>query len=423
MGQQGLLESAVRLGQDSIRRLQAAQDEVLRVQSSGLLFPDSLLVIERLQQMCSIQLETVKDALASVHSDFAEAQRETFVAVCGESLKVLHKVVPLLGAVMRSSSLRLAFELYDPLRRLKNLLFSESHALLLTSDWNYYPGTPVGHNLPLVVIGLSAIESSNALLIPLAGHEFAHNVWSDSTLAETIDSDVYQVTTKVIQQEYWDSFRTQSFGPVDAELNQHELTHDVAAQAIIVRLANEAVFQLEEYFCDAFGLLMFAESYLRAFSALCCPGVSSDRGRHPALSDRLNALVCFASGTGIACDRYRMDCVPVPAPETLAAQLIQRVVQQVVPTVQQIASDIATEKCIPRRDPQKVAAIARQFRSLVPAGGRNSLTDLINGAWEATEGPVPRDGSAMTSEDWRQLVNQMTLKSCEVTEYYERVLQ
>jgi dCTP deaminase len=116
MGQQGLLESAVRLGQDSIRRLQAAHDEVLRVQSSGLLFSDSLLVIERLQQMCSIQLETVKDALASVHRDFAEAQRETFVAVCGESLKVLHKVVPLLGAVMRSSSLRLAFELYDPLR-------------------------------------------------------------------------------------------------------------------------------------------------------------------------------------------------------------------------------------------------------------------------------------------------------------------
>lgn len=127
MAQQASLHSAVCLGQDSIRRLQATLDEASRIQSSGLLFPDSMLVLEKLQQMCRGQLETVTEGLSAVRSDSAEAQRETFVAICGGSLKVLRKVVPLLGAVVRSSSLRLAFELYDPLRRLKDLVFSGTH--------------------------------------------------------------------------------------------------------------------------------------------------------------------------------------------------------------------------------------------------------------------------------------------------------
>jgi hypothetical protein len=80
----------------------------------------------------------------------------------------------LLRFVLRSTNVRNAFELFDPLLRMSQKLIGKDTKLILSSEWSFSPFTYVGvfPELPgFVFIGIPASESGNALIIPAAGHE------------------------------------------------------------------------------------------------------------------------------------------------------------------------------------------------------------------------------------------------------------
>jgi hypothetical protein len=76
---------------------------------------------------------------------------------------------------------------------------------------------------------------------------------------------------------------------------------------------------------------------------------------------------------------------------------------------------------MPLRNRNRVDQISRQFRNLVPVGGKQTLTDIINAAWQVSDDLETARSLKFEPERWRELVNQMALKTCEVTEYHERL--
>jgi hypothetical protein len=54
-------------------------------------------------------------------------------------------------------------------------------------------------------------------------------------------------------------------------------------------------------------------------------------------------------------------------------------------------------------------------------GGKQTLTDIINAAWQVSDDLETARSLKLEPERWRELVNQMALKTCEVTEYHERL--
>ena len=94
---------------------------------------------------------------------------------CNESLKQLFRILPLLGFIVRSTSVRNSFEVFWPLLRLARQVLQTDAKLILSSEWLYSPFyRPSADLSDYVLLGFPASESSNPLLVPLAGHELGH---------------------------------------------------------------------------------------------------------------------------------------------------------------------------------------------------------------------------------------------------------
>ena len=80
--------------------------------------------------------------------------------------------------------------MYAPVLRLARRLLGPDTKLLLSSEWDYSPFVYLPtRDLPeFVLIGVPAYESSNPLLISLAGHELGHNVWNQQDLGKKYDA-------------------------------------------------------------------------------------------------------------------------------------------------------------------------------------------------------------------------------------------
>jgi hypothetical protein len=98
-------------------------------------------------------------------------------AACAHINVMIKKFLPLLGFVLRSTNVRNSFELADPITRLACHLLSRDVVFVLSSEWEF---SPLTYSLSfeelhdVIFLGLPSFESSNALIIPLAGHEFGH---------------------------------------------------------------------------------------------------------------------------------------------------------------------------------------------------------------------------------------------------------
>src|SRR5262249_26060614 len=95
------------------------------------------------------------------------------------NLKVL-QVLPILGFILRSTNVRNAFEVLEPLQTIADAALQGTPQLLLSSEWDYVPFAypqSLDDLKSFVLIGLPASEAGSALLLPLAAHELGHAVW------------------------------------------------------------------------------------------------------------------------------------------------------------------------------------------------------------------------------------------------------
>lgn len=407
---------SVLLREHCLQRLTAVYREIDRLHIEGLLLRDAELALQALRQQCQEQMYNV----ATASSDKA------LRTACGASLLRLREVlVPMLGMIVRSSNLRLAFELYYPLKRLVAILSGRNveagPVLLLSSDWHYYPDTHVGQSQDIVILGFPAVESSNSLIVPLFGHELGHNIWFDKSLKHEFDTRVSDLLRDMIVEEYWSEFLSQDFGPVKVANLQHIRDNDPQVADVVKNLATIALGQLEEYFCDAVGLRLFSEAYLKSLGYLCLPGFPQQNAVYPQFRDRLRRLESLSGRIAVDWCVDASQCYNYSVGGDAKSSIVRSVVELLIDDVQQLALDVLDNRLVPRRDPARVEHIADQFRKLVPASGRQNLTDLINAAWLVSHEQQTAHRYGLEMARWRDVVNQMTLKSCEVSEYHERV--
>ena len=136
-----------------------------------------------------------KDALYKVESVFKELQQNLGKAeargdnllirtICTRILEQIFRFLPVIGFILRSTNVRNAFEVHGPLLRMSKKLLGPETKLLVSSEWDYSPYTyrPIPFLEHFVFIGLPSTESSNPLVIPLAGHELGHSIWQQYML-------------------------------------------------------------------------------------------------------------------------------------------------------------------------------------------------------------------------------------------------
>jgi hypothetical protein len=394
-----------------IARLKATAAEITRVRGSGLVYQDAERTLDLLQQSIQVQSELVADACTQT----------TLEEACAASLQVLSWVLPVLGMVVRSSNLRIAFELYPPLKQLTNRLLADQSPVLLSSDWDYYPTTLLGLHCELVVIGLPATESSNALLIPLAGHELGHHLWSKRHYARSLGSSVTSLLLQKIRNEYWQQFLSDWPGLAVANVSKTDLEQLPEYRQHVRRMADRVVRQLEEYFCDALALELFAESYLHALRYLTLPGRTERVEHYPSMQSRVHWLRIRSNQRGITVPEHFTDSFSMPLTVSAGLTLLDSLVEPIVPEVQQLAKSIVEGAKLPSRDHSCVERIADKFASFAPQDDEQSLTDIINAGWLACS--KYQSESGVDPERWREIMNQLTLKTCEISRFHQKTAQ
>lgn len=139
----------------------------------------------------------MKDLLDALQENWVNdpATKNVVNLTCSQSQELIRDHLPLLGFILRSTNVRNSFEIHGPLLKLAQKLLKKDTKLLLSSEWDYSPLTysEIKEMPSFVLLGLPASESSNPLLIPLAGHELGHSLWEEAGIEEVYCSPLVDV--------------------------------------------------------------------------------------------------------------------------------------------------------------------------------------------------------------------------------------
>ena len=328
----------------------------------------------------------------------------------------------IIGVITRSNSIRNPFEMYTPFLRICKSLLDENANLILSSEWQYIPFTHPQNlsELPsFVVIGMPASESDNVLVFPVAGHELGHSVWQKLDVRKSI-SNACSNHNDIIFSERRDKIEVAFPDIKNADFDQ-----DMFVQYIKSTVFNSALAQLEEYFSDFIGLILFGEGYLHAFEYLIGPQLGGIRSsEYPEIKDRTKILESYANKIGIAVSHYSdrfLPDQPPKSPQDLILQLADAVTNVMIKDVFEIASDhvmhqVATDKLVLPSLAATEAALGA-FERGIPYEGKATIGDLINAAWkrfnlQALKPFVKYNGNRRIEDELADLV----MKSVEMQE-------
>ncbi len=340
---------------------------------------------------------------------------------CNLITSMLDEFLPLLGFLYRSRSSANAFELYGPLLRLVRSLVDGDSRLILASEWQFSPFTYVG--VPglgdVIWVGLPASESSNALLTPLAGHEFGHHVWAVSGLRSEFHSQTWDSLLDRIEAD-WASYRKRFPG---APTRVEDLLGDAFQVQRWSTPHQWALRQCEEVFCDLVGIRLFGRAYVYAFSYLLAPG-SDHRGAryYPTLAKRIEFIRRGAEHWGYqfpdgyeeiwttthhadpTSDGAYMSDVTDDAVSELVGRLIKRV-DELIPL-----ADIPIVKS------EQVDAVERSLAMLTPSSTGASLPAIINAGWRVYFKADTWNAYPAVQPRRHIVLNELLLKSAQVGE-------
>jgi hypothetical protein len=341
---------------------------------------------------------------------------------CAETLRHIHDYLPLLGFIVRSTNVRNSFEVFQPLLRLAWLLLGEETKLVLSSEWQFSP--LLYDEIPALpgfaLIGLPASESSNPLLVPLAGHELGHSVWVQRDLGDRFSATLEKHVKEHLLQD--------AVGKEGIAQPEHGGGDDEADLFLLPTLSRShalAVRQTQETFCDLMGVQLFVEAYLHAFAYIMAPGMAEPRIEHyPKRGRRVRDIVAFATQIGVEVpDGYAdwfLDDVDPPDAGAEATRILQAADSGAAAIVNEVTAavrDLANEKAVPVRDATRVDTIRDQFRLVVPASSAGTLCDILNAAWEAYHDPDLWRNLKNVRKAKSTVLSELVLKSIEVLEY------
>lgn len=344
--------------------------------------------------------------------------------VCATANNHIFKFHPILGFCLRSTNVRNAFELYVPLLKIARQLISENTKLILSSEWVFSPFTYplVFTELPnYVLIGLPASESSNALIIPLAGHELGHSVWSaynvDDILKPILQTNVIEAL-KLKWSDYKIKFQSKQ------EIKDVET--DMFIRNVWLQSLNLSLRQVQEVFCDSIGVRIFGESYFFATEYFLSPNFGNRRAAHyPDIKTRTEAMVLSAKKFGFEppdnfSSRFSENDLNLDVKQEFILSISDIATEGIVDDIISIVEFIANKKNLSFPKCSEAKRIYSCFKAGIPASDVNDLPEIINAGWLAYFDNDLWSQNSSPGERFSPL-NELILKTTEVLEYEIRM--
>ena len=299
--------------------------------------------------------------------------------------------------------------------------------LILSSEWYYeaqvHPAKTYLENY--VLIGLPAPESSNPLLLPLAGHEIGHPLWHVHSLRD----HYFQVAaSKIIEKVLHDKTAFKDAYPPEPDPEQITPTYLVQH---VNRLFSNGVHwlacQAEETFCDFVGMRLFGYSYLNAFAYMVAPRLSMERvEQYPKLTTRVQNLLNAAERFDVEvpsgyADLFEDDEDPDYHDSAkynlmLADSSLAGMVEELGIKVQ----ELLPAGRIPVPSDAEAQRILGRLKYVVPVESALSIADIINAAWRAFQDPDLWNGMPEVLKKRDHALKEIILKNIELFEIEHR---
>lgn len=391
------------------RRVRAFLDQIRQLETSDFPHADARQALIFIREHFQTRQNLLRDMPDSVTATVADE-------VCTNTNVSLSRYTEILGFILRSTNVRNAFEVYFPLKRLVQKAVSGEARLVMSSEWNFIPFTyPMTLDLlpDFVLVGGPAPESDNPLIIPLSGHEIGHSAWR----AHDVRGAVRAITAAAI-----DAALAQN--PTQRDNLLTELAKSGQDIAVLQNVClQRAMRQLEEVFCDQFGLGVFGEGFLYAYDYFLAPGGGGRSADYPSARDRVRYLVDGAHALGIEPDARLFtswqDSAPRASLETEVLFFVDQAVSACVEWVRTKAFGILNNASILPPDAGVVAKVGRAFDAKVPDGDGATLAEIVTAGWRYLR---ERGGLSFDADlDEHDMLVELMLKSIEVSEFKLRV--
>jgi hypothetical protein len=182
-----------------------------------------------------------------------------------------------------------------------------------------------------------------------------------------------------------------------------------------------ATYQIQEYFCDQFGVRIFGESYLHAFAYLLAPGLAARNPTNPSNQRRAEILVhaCERWGfhvPGGYITNFRDGISSLYGSDAFLCALADRAADTLAEQLFDKCRKIAEDSEIPLQDQQETASIVAAFRKLVPGARAKSLSSIINAGWQAFHDPDLWSSYPHIHQRKSDVLNELVLKTAELFE-------
>lgn len=373
--------------QFTLKRLYGFLEQIRTLKESEFPYAHSKEALAKIEELTIGRIDTLEGLTPS-------SSERIKTLLCSQALTHIVRYINLLGFIIRSVDVRNAFEVYWPLLRLARDVLEphispqeQTTKLILSSEWVYSPltFTEIPDLDGFVMIGLPAHESTNPLLIPLAGHELGHSVWSSMKLPSAIKT-LAKDAIRIVIESRWDEYR-QHFAPSLETPDQFRFG-DLTTVYTWQKSFDWVRTQAEETFCDFVGVKLFGSSYLYAFAYLLSPYYASPRSpRYPNLIPRVRNMIFAAEQFGVQnIDNYERLFNNLTEPSTtitdkfqlqVADEALNQLLRFLLDSVERYIS--VSKAILPTKS--ETDRICNILRHSVPATRVASVADIINAGW------------------------------------------
>jgi len=381
------------------RKIRAFRRQLAEVRAGEFAYQDGKSVLDDIDAYFADLLDRIDALPKSVNARLANA-------LCIQTNYDIHIYTILTGSVLRSTNVRNAFEVQDPLKRIAQDAVRPDVRLILSSEWDYTPSTyPMNADVlkSSVFVGMPAQESRFALPFAIAGHEIGHSAWSQ----HGIHARLLPAVTTAIERVASTIGTIDTFG-ADPEATKNDC------------LSN-AMRQIEEIFCDTFGLGVFGESYLYAFDYLLAPGSWPRSLEYPSVLVRNQCLEMAANQLGIPFNSVLFsgwhDSRSLPPELRDLAEITDQAVTDCVPQIITVTRELLEKNNLFLPRDTKIEKILESFRCYRPYQDIATLPEILVAGWRRLrdQGGL---GAAGDSEE-NETLNEIVLKSIEISEFLQ----
>lgn len=403
------------------RRIDAFIEQIDVLAASSFPHQDGEKALAAIRKHCK-DLQSDLDVPPGVRADVVNQ-------LCLTLLDKVDNLSAILGFILRSTNVRNPFELHYAVkglivRALGEKPQGEEVSLLISSEWSYVPFTyPMNvDQLPgSILIGTPAPESGNPLLIPLAGHEIGHSAWRVYAFRPRFTKDVGDAVEQEFGQNAKARKALQDADPLGA-----------LGQARLIDQCTEHVMQqLEEVFCDLFGLYLFGSAFVAAFDYLLGPGGHHRSLGYPSDQQRMKTLVAAAAELGIELEAAMIDDWSIASSnksDEAAAEIVDAVMDRLIPQLRSNLFDELRKRGVTPPKQTVINKVREAFERGEPYPNRVELGETVSAGWlrlreldvAPCRGESEEDRHRERISSYKVLAD-LVLKTVEIAEYYDRI--